>query len=233
MHPNLVKIFFIVVTFGPLRPASAGEVYRPSSDCVFSMITQKKGFASGLAHNHFVTMPLAGLNIEVDSSNPLNSQFGGDVKAADLVFDDFDLIRKWQPKLSELKLFDADFSDISEKDRSEVRSHALAEDQLNEKKFSNVTYRLKNVTEGSLKGFEHFKYTALIDLTIAGKTSEVGMATNFSFVDKTLNFEGVAAATFSQFKIKPYSAFLGAVGNKDQFFFYTNCSVSPEDRQKI
>ena len=231
MTKTIVHIALLFLISHLSKPVQA-SVYQINADCLFSMVTQKKGFASSLAHNHFVTLPLTGMKIEADSSHPDRSHFSGEFKIEDLIFDDFSQVKKWQTSLSSLGSFEAIFTEISDKDREEIRTHGLAEDQLNAKKHPGGAFKLKNIAPGSIIGFEKFKYVVTADLTISGKTSEIQIAANIDFSEKILKFEGISKAKFSQFGIEPYTAFLGAVGNEDQFFIYTNCSATPAFEEK-
>lgn len=215
---HLISLFCVVI-----NSSSYADQYTPTPDCVFAVITQKKGLASGLAHNHFISHKFDGLTIEVDPSRPLSTKFVYDFDVRSLTFDDFAQAEKWLLGISGIEGLSAIFSKISQDDRDEIKKHAFAADQLNVDKYPTGRIELKSLSETSQNGFERFKNTAIAELTIGGKTSPIQMALNFSLDGSNLNFEGISKTSFSSFGIKPYSAFLGAVGNQDQFFIYTNC----------
>lgn len=216
-----VTVFFCFV----LNSTSFALQFTPTSECVFAIITQKRGLASALAHNHFITHKFDRVVIEADPAKPLQAKFISEFSVKELSFDDFDQVEKWLPTIKEIEGLSAQFVKISEGDRNEIKKSALAENQLNADKYPTGKIELKSLSEASLAGFERFKHTAIAEMTIAGKTSEIQMALNFSLEGPNLMFEGISKTTFSKFGITPYSAFLGAVGNKDQFFVYTNCKA--------
>lgn len=199
--------------------------YKPTSECVFAIMTQKRGLASGLAHNHFVSHDLQDTIIDADPEHPTKARFFSTFKVDNLVFDDFEQINRWASKIKDYEGFSKEFTKVSPEDSAEIKTHALAENQLNAAKYPIGKIELKSLVQGSPAGFRDFRDTAVADMTISGKTSEIVMAINFSFEESALKFEGFAKAKFSQFGIEPYSAFLGAVGNKDEFFMYTNCKA--------
>ncbi|MEM7583661.1 MAG: YceI family protein [Acidobacteriota bacterium] len=205
------------------HPASAGEVTLRDAESVFAVVTHKAGLAAGMAHNHLIAAADHQAALSFDPAKPLETSFELRAEAAKLEVDRGDLQQTWYPRLEALGVLDEPFGEVSEKDRAKIHDSMVSKGQLNAENFPQITATLLSVSEkATTQGDVAFPYEAKLRLEVRGKAVEKLVAARFEFSGETLNVEAVGAYQFSDFGIKPYSAFFGAVKNQDEIHVYLN-----------
>ena len=110
-----------------------------------------------------------------------------------------------------------------EADRREIRETMLSDDQLDGERYPIISARLLGIVEGPRTvGTVEFEYSADVEVVIHDKTVRREMAVRLAVDAKELSIEAIGEFTFEKFGIEPYSAFLGSVKNKNEFFIYVN-----------
>ena len=101
----------------------------------------------------------------------------------------------------------------------------LDKDQLDANQFPDIEAKVISVTksENEFRG-QTYSHLARLHFTVRGKTVRRDVSANIVIGEDDVTVEAVAAFRFTEFGIKPYSAFLGAVKNLDEFFVY--CSLT-------
>lgn len=160
----------------------------------------KDGAAAAFAHDHTVhAIDVAG-EIVADAASPAASKVNVTVQTKTLVNDD--------PQVR--KQFGLDPS-MPEKDRVSVNDSMKAEEQLWVSKYPTITFTSTSV-EKSGEG----KITLVGDFTLRGVTKKLRLPATVKIEGDTLKADGKVRFKTSDWGMKPYSAFLGAVKNKDE-----------------
>ena len=202
---------------------AAEEIEISADDSIFAVITHKAGLASGVAHNHLVTAADYQATLGFDDGAPLSTRFELRQASKKLVADPWEMAQAWYPRFEELGILDEAFTEVSAKDREKIRKSMLAKGQLDAAGSPEIVARITEVREqAATHGGVDFPYAATLELTIRGKTVAKPVAARYELVDGTLTIESLGAFKFTDFDIKPYSAFLGAVKNQDGFHVYVS-----------
>jgi polyisoprenoid-binding protein YceI len=159
----------------------------------------KDGAAAAFAHDHTVhATELAG-EIVADPLTPESARVSVTVQTKSLVNDD--------PQVR--KQFGLDPT-VPEKDRKSVEESMKGPDQLDVARFPTISF----VSSGVEKHGD--KITLVGDFTLHGVTKRIKMPITVKVDGDTLVGGGKVRLKQSDWGIKPYSAFLGAVKNKDE-----------------
>lgn len=215
---------------------AAEEIEISKEDSIFAVITHKAGLASGVAHNHLVTAADYQATLSFDDGAPLTTRFELRQASDKLMADPWEMAQAWYPRFEELGILDEAFTEVSAKDREKIRKSMLAKGQLDAAGHPEIVARITEVreqaaTHGNAVAPEArerntFPYAATLELTIRGKQVAKPVAARYELVDGALTIEALGAFNFTDFGIKPYSAFLGAVKNQDGFHVYVSLSAS-------
>ncbi len=209
------------VLFLPCLHLEAAEYQVKAEKSVFSVITHKAGFASALAHDHFVYPPAYETVLSTDGRNGEALRFSLSFLVENLVVDDKAAEEKWFERIKAVGIKQEAFPSVSDSDRQKIRDSMLSPDQLNAGKHPSITATLKDLREKqSTRGTVVFSHVADIALTIRGKTVTKPFQVNVDKGAETLRVEGVGSFRFTEFNIEPFAAFLGAVKNQDEFDAY-------------
>lgn len=189
-----------------------------TEDSIFSIVTLKKGIASGLAHNHLIAATAYQAELKANPKELEKGSFTFKTKVSELEVDRADLQKRWFPFIKSLAWLSEPFSELKGSDRETIREHMLASDQLNAKKFPEITAKIVDIkaSESQLGG-KKFSKTANVAVTILGKTVARPFSANLVLNGEELNVEAAGGFSFSDFGITPYSALFGAIGNQDKF----------------
>lgn len=159
----------------------------------------KDGAAAALAHDHVVDAKDFAGTIVADAADLATASVEVTAKTASFVNDESALRKK----------FGLD-GEMSDKDKKTVEENMKSAEQLDIASFPTVKFASTSVSKGA-----DGKLTLKGKLTLHGVTKEVSMP----FEAKVEGNDVSGAATYrmktSDFGIKPYSALLGAVRNKD------------------
>jgi polyisoprenoid-binding protein YceI len=158
----------------------------------------KDGAAAALAHNHVVSATTMSGRIVLDPANPSAARVDVTLPTAGLKNDD--------PKLR--KRFGVT-GDVPEGDRKMILEHMQDAGQLDIAHFPTMQFSSTSTTGTGSKLVLNGK------LTIHGVTRDVSIPVDVTTTDTTVRGTGSIKLKTSDFGIEPYSAFLGAVKNKD------------------
>lgn len=214
----------LVLLFAPAALAADAAI---APDALFAVVTGKGGAAKGMAHNHFIVAPGAKAVLSYDAADPTKSTFTLEVPVKSLQVDPFDLEKKHYGRLAELGLVAEEFADVGDKDRGKIRTSMLDESQMNEAKFPVVKARVVRIeAKERPAGKAKLPYTVTLALDLVGKTVEKPFAASATAAGDKLTVEAVGSYKFTEFGIKPYSAFLGAVKVLDDFHVYVRLEAT-------
>lgn len=160
----------------------------------------KDGAAAAFAHDHTVHAVDVVGEVVADAANPAASKVNITVQTKSLVNDD--------PQMR--KQFGLDPS-VPEKDRISVNDSMKAEEQLWVSKYPTITF-----TSTSVEKTGEGKITLVGDFTLRGQTKKLKLPVTVKIDGNNLKADGKVRFKTSDWGMKPYSAFLGAVKNKDE-----------------
>lgn len=213
----------------PVAAAPVSYTVDPA-ESVFAVITHKAGVAARLAHNHLIAPKTYTCKIENAQDAIEDLSFNLSFPVKELAVDRPELQKKWYPAIKALSILDTPFSEIDESDRATIEEHMLAEGQLDAEQFAEIKVELVSVDSAqATHGEKTFDYAATIRFTVHGKTVERAVPANIALTADTLQVEATGQFRFTEFGIEPYSAFLGAVKNKDEFDVYVRIQAKAED----
>lgn len=219
------KCLRIVSVSLPLMGSSAfGAEYRiQPADALFAVLTFKDGIAAKLAHNHLVHATSFTGRVEYDETGATAPKFLLDVPVSSLAVDDPETQKKWASVFQALGLLGAPQGELSASDREKIKANMLDEGQLDLKKFPMVQAQVTRLAKGETKvGNRVFTDLADVSVTVKGKTVKKQVPAIVKASGSTIEVEALGSYQFSEFGIKPYSAMLGAVKNKNNFNVYVN-----------
>jgi polyisoprenoid-binding protein YceI len=177
----------------------------------------KAGAAAALAHDHTVHAADVAGEITADPASLESAKVNVSVKTKTLVNDD-PLVRKQ---------FGLDPS-IPEKDRIAIGEAMRAEDQLNVSKYPTISFASTSVEKGS-----DGKLVLTGDFTLRGVTKKLKIPVSVKLDGaSTLTGDGSVRFNASEWGMKPYSAFLGAVKNKDELVLNVHLVSNTSSAQK-
>ena len=185
----------------PAAPVAGSRVYTVDnrrSQLVLQVF--KEGAAAALAHDHTVRATEVSGSITADPAAPESAKVSVTVLTKSLVNDE-PLTRKQ---------FGLD-PEVPEKDRQAVLEAMRADNQLDVAKFASITFVSASVERSGEK-------LAIVgDFTLHGVTKRIKMPIAVKWGDDgCVTGDGKIHFVQSDYGIKPYSAFLGAVKNKDE-----------------
>lgn len=193
---------------------------------VFAIVTHKAGFASPLAHNHFIFPSEYAAEARRTSEALENVQFRIDFPVTALVVDDPEAQARWFPRLQAVDILDEPFKGISAEDRAKVRQAMLSEKQLDAERFPRMQAEVKSIrSEPSRQGELQCTHVVTLAFTVHGQTVTRELPARIEDNGDTGRVELTGRYRFTEFGIEPYSAFLGAVKVKDEFDLYVNLSL--------
>jgi hypothetical protein len=139
--------------------------------------------------------------------------------------------RTWHPRFVELGILDRPLDELSDDTREKIRRTMLSERQLDAEAFPTISARIAAITqERTTMGPVDFPYLVALELTVRGTAVTRPLAARYENRDGTIRIEGVGTYRFSDFGIRPYSAMLGAVRNRDEFHVYVTVNLPAAGR---
>jgi polyisoprenoid-binding protein YceI len=179
----------------------------------FAIVTGKEGLARAAAHEHVVVAKNYEANLSIDEQDPTKSSFNLAISTAKLVIDNPDDQKAVYNILKKLKLRDAKFPKLDAKELKDVRESMLSKEQLDVKNFNKITVRIAKITNNKASNDYKIKFI----MKVKNKTVTKFMNVKVSHDKNLLKINGHTKIKFSDFGIKPYSAFLGVVKVSDEF----------------
>jgi polyisoprenoid-binding protein YceI len=207
----------------PVREGTrGGDTLRiVEEETVLAVVVQTTGLAARFAPDHLIHASEYDLLLVLDPAAPESAVFGGSISVADLVVDDVTLQREVEARLMELGILEDAYDEVSDGDRESVRASMLAEDQLDADRHASIEAELVSI---SPSGDEAFPWTLTGALTVRGTRVEVPLRARLELEHDgegaRVRIEAFGALRFTDLGIEPYSAFLGAVRNRDEFHLY-------------
>ena len=171
----------------------------------------KAGIAGPLAHDHVVSATQYTGHMQADLADPTRTVITVEVQTAALKADEPALRQKYGLT-----------KPLSEKDRQDIQAAMEAPDQLDVARYPTIRFRSTQVTRQA-----EGQYTVMGELTIRGVTRSVTFPVRVELRDGTVHGWGSFSFTQSSFGYKPYSAFLGAVRNKDEVVLHFDIVTTP------
>lgn len=164
----------------------------------FKVFVYKRGVASAFAHDHIIGVSDFKGMVTFDSDDPTKSHVALVVESASLQVLD---------------------SELSEKDKGEVKSN-MDRDVLEVEKHPKIRFSSKKVELTERKAATAEKAETLTlkvtgELDLHGEKKSITLPVNIEVKDGEVIAKGATDLTQSEWGIKPYTAFLGAVGVKD------------------
>lgn len=194
-------------TTEPVAPApAAGKRTFAIDKAKSSIVIQvfKDGAAAALAHDHVVDVKDFAGAIVADAADPAAASVEVTAQTASFFNDDAKLRKK----------FGLD-SEISEKDRKAVEENMKSKEQLDIAGFPTVKFVSTSVKKGA-----DGKLTLAGKLTLHGVTKDVTMPLDAKVTGDDVDGSASFRIKTSDYGIKPYSALLGAVKNKDEIVLH-------------
>lgn len=223
----LPVLLLIASAVGAQGPASE-ELRVLESQSVFAVVTHKGGMAAGLAHNHLIAADGYKVRLTCAPDAPETVSFEIELDAFDLLVDDPTLQEKWYPRLELAGILDEPFKEVSSKDRDKIRASMLGPKQLDAREHPKIHARLVGLVPRKTKvGDLETSWLGELIFEVKGRAIIQPVVAAAAWNDGRLEVEAVTAFTFSDFDIKPFSAMLGAVKNRDQFHVYVRFMASP------
>lgn len=171
---------------------------------LFAVQVFKKGAAQALAHDHVVAATSMSGSVVVDPTNLMSARVEVTVQTAGLENDAPAMRKRYHLPL-----------EVSEKDRAAILANMRSESQLDVEKFPTMRFVSTSVVPGVGKAL-----TLKGQLTIHGVTRDVSLPVDVTVTDHTVDGQGSTPIKMTDFGIEPYSAFLGAVSNKDEMILH-------------
>lgn len=164
--------------------------------------TWKTGAGSSLAHDHVVRAQTFSGKVSLDdAAKPESLQLELVVEVASLIPDEPETRRKYHlPN-----------KPVPENDRKKVQEAMLGDEQLDAAKFPTISFVVSKVyreESGALR--------CLGKLTLHGVTKELQFPITIKSGDRQVEGDAQVRFRTSDFGIKPYSAALGLIRNKDE-----------------
>lgn len=162
-------------------------------------LVYKDGAASALAHDHVIRSTNSSGEATWDTSDASACKLSVTIKSKSLVNDEPNTRRQYGLE-----------GDLEEDARNEVGQHMRDKGQLDVANYPNITFVSTKVTSN---GGE--KYTIEGDFTLHGVTKRISFPATVKIKDNVLVGDAAFDIKQTDYGIEPYSAFLGAVKNKN------------------
>jgi polyisoprenoid-binding protein YceI len=160
----------------------------------------KTGVGAPFAHDHIVRATRYSGQIRLDPSAPTAAEIVVEVDATALIADEPETRQKYKLPLG-----------LSEENRREIQQALESESQLHVRRYPKIRFRSTRILVD-----KEGRYTVSGNLELRGATKSVALVAQAELKDGVLHAMGSARFLQSSFGYQPYSAFLGAVKNRDE-----------------
>jgi polyisoprenoid-binding protein YceI len=157
-----------------------------------TVFVAKDGALARMAHDHNIGVKTISGKVTIQNSNPTASSLEFDADARSLVILD----------------------QISAKDKTEITNN-MNNSVLESAKFPKIAFRSTSISNFNQNG-NNASFTVNGDLTLHGATKRIAIAVNVAQSGASLRATGQYTLRQTDFGIKPYSAFLGAIKVKNE-----------------
>jgi polyisoprenoid-binding protein YceI len=158
----------------------------------FTVFVAKDGALARLAHDHNMGVKTFSGKVTIQNNNPSASTLELDADARSLVILD----------------------QISAKDKAEITNN-MNNSVLESAKFPKIAFRSTSISNFTQNG-TNASFTVNGDLTLHGATKRIAIPVNVAQSGASLRATGTYMLRQTDFGIKPYSAFLGAIKIKNE-----------------
>lgn len=228
---NVTSIIALgIAVLGPSAHADRFAIDKNNS--LLAVVTHKGGVGAALAHDHLIAATGYDYELTVDDDDPATCEFTMTAPVAKLMVDDPPLKSQWAALIKKHGILADALSAISTKNRSKIRKHMLAKDQLHAEAHPQLSLKVRSIEEKNRPENESFPHCISLALTVRGKTIEREIPGRLIVEGEILQVEAVGEFKFSEFGIKPYTAFLGAIRNHDTFHLYANVTAKRARKEK-
>jgi polyisoprenoid-binding protein YceI len=203
----------------------AGDTLRIiEEETTVAVVVRTRGIAARFAPDHFIHAGDFRATLVLDPEAPEGAGFQARVASAALIADDPEARQAFGGRLQELGILDDPYDDMSEGDRQDVRSSMLSEDQLNVDEHPWI-----EVEAVAIQASEDpdFPWEITGALTVRDTRVEAPVRGRMVSEGGRIRIEAFGRFRFTDFGIRPYSAFLGAVRNRDEFHVYLELVAEP------
>jgi polyisoprenoid-binding protein YceI len=202
----MLHIMAILVLLGATEPATAGSwTLQPEESLVYVRVYKDESTVlSGQAHNHVIRATGWKGMVRFDPEHPKKCLISALFPVHGLRADEDDLRKKVGLK-----------GTLSTGDQSKVEKNMTASNQLDMEGHAFIRFKATKCSLGPKPG--HLSATAR--LTVRGKTFKTSIPVSFQLAEGVLQASGSFEATHADFGLKPYSAMLGAVANREELSF--------------
>ena len=183
-------------------PAMAGSFTLDAQRSELLVKTTRDGIAKGLAHDHVVVARDVEGTFSWDDRAPEEAKISVVVKVGSLVADEPALRARFGLT-----------KPLGEKDRRKVTDAMLDEGQLDAKRFPTISFE----STGVRRDGERFVVSG--NFTLHGVTRKISVPVEVTRREGTLTGAASFQLRTSDFGIKPYSAALGTIKNRDEVDF--------------
>lgn len=191
----------------------------------FAIVTGKEGIASAAAHEHVVIARNYEAKLIINEKDPVKSTFNLVIPTKKLNIDNPGDEKAVLKILKRLKLRQAPFKSPDNKDRKEIKASMLSKEQLDAGNFGKISLKTIKITKNKANN----NYKVKFKLKIRNKTVTKSINVTAISLKNLINISGYTKLKFSDFGIKPYSAFLGAVKVSDEFLLVLDLSAKKEN----
>jgi polyisoprenoid-binding protein YceI len=193
-----VGLFLCATAVGPAFPATQYVIQPERSE--FVVRVYKAGVAARLAHDHVVRAIRYSGSVTADPTHPITAAIAVTVQTDSLRADEPEIRHKYGIS-----------KDLRAPDQQAVQSTMLGKSQLDAARYPTITFHSTAVTQ---EGPEQFRVMG--DLALHGKVRQVTFPVSAHLSGDTLRASGSVEFVQSDFGIRPYTAFFGAVRNQDR-----------------
>lgn len=199
-HMTRLPLALALVALSAQAQPAGWSLDVPSTE--LAVKTWKTGAGASLAHDHVArATKFSGKASLNDSGNPESLQLELTVDVAGLIPDEPEARRKYYlPN-----------TPVPEKDRQKVLENMLSDEQLDAAKFPTIGFVVSKVTRDESGALQ-----CAGKLTLHGVTKELRFPIKVKTGDRQVEGDAQVKFKTSDFGVKPYSAALGLIRNKDE-----------------
>ncbi|HEV8713231.1 MAG TPA: YceI family protein [Candidatus Binatia bacterium] len=171
----------------------------------------KAGLGSAFAHDHVVRATAYAGQLQIDVTDPTTTVITVEVQAAALKVDEPAVRQKYGLATA-----------LNERERQETQAAMESQTQLDIVHYPTIRFRSTRI-EPQAEG----QYLVTGELTLRGVTQSVTFLARAELRDGAVHSWGAFSFRQSTFGYQPYSAFLGAVRNKDEVGLHFDIVAQP------
>lgn len=191
----------------------------------FAVLVHRAGFASRFAHDHLVVARAPSCELDFDPAAPAAARLACRQSTLALDVDPPAERARLAPPLVRLGALAGELPAIPEDDRRDIRAAMLDAKQLFAERFPEIRAELLALEPHH--GDETHGWRARLRVELRGESVETTAPVRWELADGELTGELLAELRFTDFRIEPYSALLGAVRNADRFHLYVELAARP------